>query len=220
MRGPGQAGRAGPGSRPHVVVIGGGLAGISAALACADAGVRVTLVEKRARLGGLTWSFTHDGVHIDNGQHVFLRCCTAYLDFLGRIGSAGDVELQDRLDVTVLRPRAIHPGGHEPGAGVDRARLSRDRPEPPSTWPGRSCASASSRPPTGPASAPPPWPWPGSTSTTPPWTSRPSGTGCRPTGKVRPPFRRCGTLSACLRSTCRLERRRWPWPPRSSRPAC
>ena len=87
MSGPGQA------DGPHIVVVGGGLAGISAAVACADAGARVTLVEKRARLGGLTWSFTHDGLHIDNGQHVFLRCCTAYLAFLGRIGSAGDVEL-------------------------------------------------------------------------------------------------------------------------------
>ena len=107
------------GNRPHIVVVGGGLAGISAALACADAGAEVTLLEKRSRLGGLTWSFTHDGLRLDNGQHVFLRCCTAYLDFLGRIGSAGDVELQGRLDVTVLRPRAS-------GSGVDHARLSRD----------------------------------------------------------------------------------------------
>jgi squalene-associated FAD-dependent desaturase len=121
---------AGSRGRPQIVVVGGGLAGISAALACADAGARVTLLEKRARLGGLTWSFAHDGLQIDNGQHVFLRCCTAYLDFLGRIGSAGDVELQERLDVTVLRPRAPSSGGPSsggPGGSVDQARLSRDR---------------------------------------------------------------------------------------------
>ncbi len=115
---------AGARGRPHVVVVGGGLAGISAALACADAGAGVTLLEKRARLGGLTWSFMHDGLSIDNGQHVFLRCCTAYIDFLGRIGSAGDVELQPRLDVTVLRPRP--PRYDAPGAGADQARLRRD----------------------------------------------------------------------------------------------
>jgi hydroxysqualene dehydroxylase len=103
------------GGAPQVAVVGGGLAGISAALACADAGATVTLFEKRKHLGGLTWSFSHDGLSMDNGQHVFLRCCTAYLDFLGRIGSAGDVELQDRLDVTVIRP------------GVARASLRRDR---------------------------------------------------------------------------------------------
>ena len=106
---------------PNIVVVGGGLAGISAALACADAGARVTLFEKRSRLGGLTWSFSHGGLTMDNGQHVFLRCCTSYLDFLGRIGSAGDVYLQDRLDVTVLAPQ---PGQSGPPA---RAVLRRDR---------------------------------------------------------------------------------------------
>ncbi len=106
---------------PQVAVVGGGLAGISAALACADAGAAVTLFEKRKHLGGLTWSFSHDGLSMDNGQHVFLRCCTAYLDFLGRIGSAGDVELQERLDVTVLRPG---PGRR---AGTAQASLRRDR---------------------------------------------------------------------------------------------
>lgn len=103
---------------PHIAIVGGGLAGVAAALQCADAGAQVTLLEKRQRLGGLTWSFTHDGLNMDNGQHVFMRCCTAYLDFLDRIGSAGDVELQDRLDVTVLRP-----GQGEP----ERGAIRRDR---------------------------------------------------------------------------------------------
>jgi squalene-associated FAD-dependent desaturase len=108
-----------PGNGPRVTVVGGGLAGISAALACADAGAEVTLIEKRARLGGLTWSFSHNGLSMDNGQHVFLRCCTAYLRFLERIGSAGDVHVQDRLDITVLRP-----GAHRGALG--QARLRRD----------------------------------------------------------------------------------------------
>lgn len=108
------------GTPPHIGVLGGGLAGMAAALACADAGARVTVVEKRKHLGGLTWSFEHNGVSLDNGQHVFLRCCTAYQDFLGRIGSAGDVEMQDRLDVTVLSPAA-------PGQPPTRGRLRRDR---------------------------------------------------------------------------------------------
>ncbi len=91
-------------STPRVVVVGGGLAGLAAAVECADRGAAVTVVERRPRLGGLTWSFRHEGRWIDNGQHVFLRCCQAYLGFLARIGSAGDVEVQERLDVTVLRP--------------------------------------------------------------------------------------------------------------------
>lgn len=90
-------------AEPHVVVVGGGLAGLGAALDLADAGARVTLLERRRRLGGLTWSYEHHGRWVDNGQHVFLRCCRAYLGFLDRIGSAGDVELQPRLDLAVLR---------------------------------------------------------------------------------------------------------------------
>jgi squalene-associated FAD-dependent desaturase len=89
---------------PHVAVVGGGLAGLSAAIACLDAGARVTLFEARVRLGGATWSARRRGLAVDNGQHVFLRCCTAYLDFLRRLGVADRVVLQERLAVPVLAP--------------------------------------------------------------------------------------------------------------------
>jgi monoamine oxidase len=89
---------------PHVVVVGGGLAGITAAIALAETGTRVTLLESRPRLGGATCSFSRGGLTVDNGQHVFLRCCTAYRGLLARLGMTGSVSLQDRFDVTVLRP--------------------------------------------------------------------------------------------------------------------
>jgi squalene-associated FAD-dependent desaturase len=101
------------GTNRRVAVVGGGLAGITAALALADAGREVLLLESRPRLGGLTSSFRRsaprdapspDDLWVDNGQHVFLRCCTAYRALLERLGTAGDVELQPRLDVPVLRP--------------------------------------------------------------------------------------------------------------------
>ncbi|MGH9101415.1 MAG: FAD-dependent oxidoreductase, partial [Acidimicrobiales bacterium] len=91
-------------SRPAVVVVGGGLAGLAAGLACVDGGAQVTLVERQPRLGGATWSFTRDGRSFDNGQHVFLRCCEAYRGFLERLGVADLTHLQSRLDVPVLRP--------------------------------------------------------------------------------------------------------------------
>jgi hydroxysqualene dehydroxylase len=91
-------------SRPRICVVGGGLAGMAAALACADAGADVTLVERRRRLGGATWSFRHNDLWFDNGQHVFLRCCTAYRAFLERLGVADRVRLQSRLDVPVVAP--------------------------------------------------------------------------------------------------------------------
>jgi squalene-associated FAD-dependent desaturase len=88
----------------RVVVIGGGLAGVTAALDCADAGASVTLVEVRPRLGGAAYSIERDGLQLDNGQHVFLRCCSAYRALLERIGGTAGVELQRRLDIPVLRP--------------------------------------------------------------------------------------------------------------------
>ncbi|WP_043261551.1 FAD-dependent oxidoreductase, partial [Streptomyces sp. e14] len=72
----------------HAVVVGGGLAGLTSALALADAGVRVTLLESRPRLGGLAFSFQRGDLTVDNGQHVYLRCCTAYRWFLDRVGGA------------------------------------------------------------------------------------------------------------------------------------
>ncbi|WP_310964621.1 hydroxysqualene dehydroxylase HpnE [Nocardioides terrisoli] len=87
--------------RGRLAVVGGGLAGITAALGCADAGYDVTLFEARPRLGGLTHSFQRDGLWVDNGQHVFLRCCTSYLALLERLGVADQVVLQPRLDVPV-----------------------------------------------------------------------------------------------------------------------
>ncbi|NEA58182.1 NAD(P)-binding protein [Streptomyces sp. SID13666] len=84
------------------VVVGGGLAGTTAALALADAGLRVTLIESRPRLGGLAFSFQRGELTVDNGQHVFLRCCTAYQWFVDRIAARDLVTLQDRLDVPVL----------------------------------------------------------------------------------------------------------------------
>ncbi|WP_282701458.1 hydroxysqualene dehydroxylase HpnE [Streptomyces sp. CC219B] len=93
-----------PGRQPgrDAVVIGGGLAGITTALALADAGVRVTLLEGRPRLGGLAFSFRRGELTVDNGQHVYLRCCTAYRWFLDRIEGQALAPLQDRLDVPVL----------------------------------------------------------------------------------------------------------------------
>jgi squalene-associated FAD-dependent desaturase len=88
----------------RAAIVGGGLAGITAALDCADAGARVTLLEVRPRLGGAAYSFERDGLRLDNGQHVFLRCCTDYIALLERLGAHERTVLQPRLDIPVLAP--------------------------------------------------------------------------------------------------------------------
>jgi squalene-associated FAD-dependent desaturase len=83
---------------PHVVVIGGGLAGLSASIALADHGLRVTLLEKNPRLGGRATSYRlPSGEYIDNCQHVTLRCCTNLEDFYRRAGVENKIRYYDEL---------------------------------------------------------------------------------------------------------------------------
>jgi zeta-carotene desaturase len=88
-----------------VAILGGGLAGMSAAVKLAQAGVKVTLVETSRRLGGRATSHVDptSGQRVDNCQHVLLGCCTNLLDFYKRLGVdsminwAGDLHFFDKL---------------------------------------------------------------------------------------------------------------------------
>jgi len=72
----------------RVVIIGGGLAGIAAAVRVAEAGDRPIVLETRKRLGGRATSFVdpRDGAVLDNCQHVLMGCCTNLLDLYDRLG--------------------------------------------------------------------------------------------------------------------------------------
>ena len=89
----------------RAVVVGGGLAGLAAALDLADAGEPVTLLEARPTLGGAVQTLPEregdPSPPPDNGQHVALGCCSAYLAFLARIGQAGSVA-RGRLALPVV----------------------------------------------------------------------------------------------------------------------
>jgi squalene-associated FAD-dependent desaturase len=91
------------------IVVGGGLAGLAAALELVDAGHEVTLLEARPTLGGKVQTLPRrDGdpePPPDNGQHIALGCFTDYLAFLERIGSAGNVKRLS-LGLTVIDERA------------------------------------------------------------------------------------------------------------------
>jgi squalene-associated FAD-dependent desaturase len=79
----------GPRGTRHIAVIGGGVAGLSAACALAQDGYAVELFEQKPYVGGRASSYLHPGVGevIDNCQHIILGCCTNILDLLRRAGA-------------------------------------------------------------------------------------------------------------------------------------
>ena len=93
-----------PSINPTVAIAGGGLAGLAAGCALAEAGFRVTLFEKRPYLGGRASSYQHPGTGevVDNCQHVLLGCCTNLLDFYRRAGVQDKIRWYEKL--TFLEP--------------------------------------------------------------------------------------------------------------------
>lgn len=85
--------------RGSVIIIGGGVAGISAALPLADSGFQVTLLEKRPLLGGRASSFieAQSGERLDECQHGTMRCCTNLSLLLERLGVLHQIEYFDTL---------------------------------------------------------------------------------------------------------------------------
>ena len=104
--------RAQSSSGKTVTVIGGGVAGMSASCALAEAGFAVRLVERRGYLGGRASSYLHPGVGevVDNCQHVLFGCCTNLQGFYRRIGVA------DRIHWTSAMTM-IEPGGRRSALG-------------------------------------------------------------------------------------------------------
>src|SRR3569832_1045808 len=82
-----------------VAVIGGGVAGIAAAAALADAGFRVEIIEKRPLLGGRASSFIDSKTEqrLDERQHGTMRCCTNLAALLDRLGIHHKVDYHDAI---------------------------------------------------------------------------------------------------------------------------
>ena len=99
-------------SQKTVTVVGGGVAGMSAACALAEVGLRVQLVERRSYLGGRASSYLHPGVNevIDNCRHVLFGCCTNLIGFYRRIGVANRIHWTSEMTM-------IEPGGRRSRLG-------------------------------------------------------------------------------------------------------
>jgi squalene-associated FAD-dependent desaturase len=124
----------------RAVVVGGGLAGLAAALELVDSGHDVTLLESRPTLGGAVQTLpAREGdppPPPDNGQHIALGCCAEYLGFLRRVGSLDRIErvpfelsaIDERGRVSEIRsgPLGLLRYGHLPlGERLRVARVAR-----------------------------------------------------------------------------------------------
>lgn len=108
-------------SPPEVVVVGGGFAGLSAAVRLARGGVRVLVLDKRSRLGGRATAFRdrETGSHIDNGPHVLAGAYRETFAFLDTIGASRHVDRPSRLAVTMVDRRGQPSRLVCPGADAD-----------------------------------------------------------------------------------------------------
>jgi len=87
-----------PDSPGRVVIVGGGLSGLGAAVGLTSRGIHTLLLEQKPALGGRAYSFTDPttGDTIDNGQHMLIAGYDRTLEFLGTIGT---------LDLLAIQPR-------------------------------------------------------------------------------------------------------------------
>ena len=92
-----------------VIVVGAGVAGMSAAVALAARGARVLVLESKAVLGGRATAFNDPatGERVDNGQHVLLGCYEETFSFLRRIGTEHRVLVQPALEVDFVDPAGV-----------------------------------------------------------------------------------------------------------------
>jgi len=88
------------------VIIGGGFAGLSAAVNLSAKGKKVELIEASQKLGGRAYSFTDKstGTIIDNGQHIMMGCYRDTIKFFEMIGAKKNLIFQDSLKVNFLKP--------------------------------------------------------------------------------------------------------------------
>ena len=87
-----------------VCIIGGGFAGLAAAVFLDNLGFEVSLFEKKPVLGGRTYSFRDKktGDWVDNGQHLLIGAYHETLKLLGNIGATRHLKIPQKTEVALI----------------------------------------------------------------------------------------------------------------------
>ena len=88
----------------EVLILGGGFAGLSCAVALAGKGRKPLVLEKKPHLGGRAYSFEEGGLDVDNGQHLFMGCYRATRRFLKAIGTEHNLDIYEDIVVDYAEP--------------------------------------------------------------------------------------------------------------------
>ncbi len=94
----------------EIAIIGGGFAGLSAALRLHRAGAKFVLIEKRPFFGGRAYSFKEPktGEIVDNGQHLLMGCYHETMKFLREVGTGAQLDFQKNLKVSFAEDQNLH----------------------------------------------------------------------------------------------------------------
>ena len=88
-----------------ILIIGGGISGLSSALFLSEAGYNVEIIEASPKLGGRAYSFEYNGTQVDNGQHVLMECYTNTFEYIDITGSRELFHFQDSLSINYVNNR-------------------------------------------------------------------------------------------------------------------
>lgn len=87
-----------------VVVVGGGVAGLVAALECAKVGLQVTVLERRDGIGGCVGRIELDGLSLDSGAESFATRGGAVAELLESLRLSGDIEKPNPAGAWLVMP--------------------------------------------------------------------------------------------------------------------
>jgi squalene-associated FAD-dependent desaturase len=85
-----------------ILIVGGGIAGLSSALFLSEAGYKVEVLEASPKFGGRVFSFKHNREYVDNGQHILLGCYSNTIEYIKHIGTSGLFDFSGTLSAVYV----------------------------------------------------------------------------------------------------------------------